>query len=229
MSSALIEKIRKLRALATSDNVNEAAAAAAAAERLIAEHDLSEASFALPEDDATVTYETIFTWGKRITRWQEILLACLRQAYSCKAYLDQTGGNGIRYVAYGRPQDLETLSYQYAYLSSEILRLAGRECKGKGKAYSNAFKIGAADAIGKAILETNRQSRSQASSQALTVVDQRLARATEAMYRDHPNLRKRTTNASTVDGAGLAAGRAAAANVNQRTQIGANGTRLLGS
>src|SRR2546421_209940 len=42
-NEAVIEKVRKLRALATSQNAHEAAAAAAAADKLIQEHRLSEA------------------------------------------------------------------------------------------------------------------------------------------------------------------------------------------
>ena len=48
MNQAVIEKVRKLRALAQSQNLNEAAAAAKAAERLIQEHNLVHSSFPSP-------------------------------------------------------------------------------------------------------------------------------------------------------------------------------------
>lgn len=228
MTTPIIEKIRKLRALALSDNVNEAAAAAAAVERLIQEYQLGEVSFDVPEADSTVTSETVFECGPQIPRWQEILLSALRRAYSCSAFWNKHSGKS-RYVAYGRKSDLETLSYQYAYFSSEILRLSGRECKGKGRRFATAFRIGAALDISEAILAMQNNARGSATTSALATVDERAKLARDTMYRENPNLRKRQGSNATVDGVGLAAGRQAGAGVNQRSQLGANGMRLLGS
>src|SRR4029079_8147154 len=87
-SSTLIAKIQKLRALASSANVHEAAAAAAAAERLIQEHNLSEAEVATGagDEDEPVEASEIAGTMKQLETWKGELFHFLLKAYQCSGY-----------------------------------------------------------------------------------------------------------------------------------------------
>jgi hypothetical protein len=221
----ILDKIRKLRALATSSNVHEAAAAAAAAERLIQEHNLSEAELQT-EEDVPVTREDTATFGKHVANWQSNLLFHLGRAYQCSGFYARTG-NGFVFRCYGRPQDIETLRYQYAFFTAEITRLAASQCKGQGRTYHNSFRLGAVKAIGEALKTANHDARKQATSSALVVVDQRADLAKATRDKENPDLRNSSGGSSNINGQAYAAGQRAGANINQRTAIGQGGTRLL--
>lgn len=222
--SDILDKVRKLRTLATSSNVHEAAAAAAAAERLIQEHNLAEASLEIDAAEETVTYERVTEFGQQVPSWQGVLLVHLARAYQCSGFIRP--GMKSSYIAYGRPQDIATLKYQYAFFTAEITRLA-KVGKGRGRTWLNSFRIGAVQAIAESLRVTQTAARQQATSSALVVVDERAARAEKRRNQDNPNLESRNRSAFRVDPHGLAAGRRAGSSINQRSQIGAGGTRLL--
>ncbi len=230
MSGSVIEKVRKLRALAESANVHEAAAAAAAAERLIQEHNLSEAALHVDNEDEPVTYEGVAEMGPTIATWQSNLLHYLQRAYQCCGFYKPvwTGKRSHRFVAYGRPQDLDTLKYQFAFFTAEITRLCAAAAKGKGRTFANSFRLGAAQAIGDALYEARKVARTTATSTALVVVDRRAELSKNRRDHDVPDLKSSRPSSYRVDGDGFAAGKRAGANINQRSQIGASGTRLLG-
>lgn len=217
--SDIIEKIRKLRALATSDNVNEAAAAAAAAERLIQEHNISEAQFHVETADDAPTWETLEY--ARSETWLSVLRHGLSRAYQCRGiYL------GSNYQVFGRREDIETFKYQLAFFALEITRLCKRHSRGKGRAWANSFRIGAAQAVVEALKATNEAVRSVATSTALAVVDGRAMRAEQALRHQYPNTHKKRAGQPTSQ-EGMNAGRKAGAGLNQRSQLGANGVRML--
>ena len=229
MSTAVIDRIRKLRALASSANVHEAAAAAAAAERLIQEHNLSEASVQVESEEEPVTHDVVAdVGGFRIVTWQSHLLHYLGRAYQACGFFQRKRGEGYVYKAYGRPADLATLRYQFAFFSAEITRLAALECKGRGKTFANSYRLGAVAAIAEALSTVQRETRAEASSSALVVVDRRTDLAREARDNQNPDIKTRATSASRLDGEAYAAGKRAGARINQRGQLGASGTRLLG-
>lgn len=227
MSSTLIDKVRKLRALAESSNVNEAAAAAAAAERLIQEHNLSEATLHLNEDDEHVEKANVVEMGATVATWHSVLLAHLQKAYQCCGFIDRPDGKSV-FIAYGRRQDIETLQYQFAFFTSEITRLCERLTKGKGRTFANSFRLGAVSAIADALFEARRTTRQAASSTALVVVDRRAELAKERRDDDHPDLRQSNARSYQLNQNAFAMGKRAGANINQRSQIGAAGNRLLG-
>lgn len=223
----IIEKVRKLRALATSDNVNEAAAAAAAAERLIQEHALSEVQL-VEEAERPVDGGSLMSFGSRTPRWMSGLLAGLAKQYRCACWIDARMGEKT-FRAVGTPSDLEILRYQSAYFTSEITRLAERQGKGKGKTWRNSFCLGAVTAVLEAMREANTQARAAATSSALVRVDQ--AAADALAFRDSlvPNLRAQSASRRRIDFNAYTAGKKAGANLNQRTQLSGTGARLLGA
>lgn len=232
-AASILDKVRKLRALATSANVHEAAAAASAAERLIQEHNLSEAELSVNEEDEAVTYDAISEHGSKIATWQSNLLWHLARAYQCCGFfrffrVHVTVGYETthRYVAYGRKQDLETLRYQFAFFTSEIDRLAAGG-RGFGRTWLNSFRLGAVSAIGEALYETRKVTRAAASSTALVVVDRRAEVAEKKRNEDHPDLRSKKSS-SRIDETAFAIGKRAGASINQKSALGSAGERLLG-
>ena len=116
----LIKKVQALRALTASSNLNEAAAAAKAAEKLIQTYALEEAEFEFTNGSNEKVYEDehpLTNWGQRQTVWQNILLTALGKAYNCEGLLKHKNGK-IGYYAVGRPSDISTMRYQFAYATS---------------------------------------------------------------------------------------------------------------
>src|SRR6266849_6358620 len=84
----IIERIQKLNKLATSSNVNEAAAAAAMAQRLMTEHRISEAQLSAEHDeaDAPITDMDVLaaSGNKRPQTWLVWLATGAARANGCR-------------------------------------------------------------------------------------------------------------------------------------------------
>lgn len=225
--SNLIEKVKRLRALGQSSNVHEAAAAAAAAERLIQEFNLSEADLIDSPTDYIPGRRTADTFGRRVPGWKQWLAGLLSRAYQCKIITDYQ--HGAIYI-WGREADLDTFQYQYAWFTIEIERLVKRQATGKGKSYADAFRKGAVSAISEAIKASTASVRTTATSTALVIVDARAALAEKtALGAYKPEEMSKTHVTPAQNAAGYYAGKEAGSRLNQRTQLGASGTRMLGS
>ncbi len=217
--STIIEKIKKLRGLSQSPNLHEAQAAARLAERLLQEHCLGEADLgAAPEDQGGIVEEdpSFVNWGKKIIRWQSSLMGGLAKQYQCAVVIDKTGGQS-RIRAYGRNDDLETLRYQYAFFVTEINRLAKHE---KGITARNSFSLGAAIEILRTLKDASQEARKQATSSALTVVDNRTALAEKALRGACPRVRKSQPSQSRLDPNAYARGVYAGSNMQPKPLLG---------
>jgi len=127
----------------------------------------------------------------------------------------------------------------FAYLSSEIERLASRHCKGNSRTYWNNFRLGAVETIAQrlkaslaATVETVKAEALAAGNQsALVIVENSLAliekrkQEVSNWTRQNMQLRSRTSRSSYNDTA-RSAGRAAGQSVNLNRSAGAlNSTR----
>jgi hypothetical protein len=228
--SAILEKVRKLRALATSSNEHEAAAAAAAAERIIQEHRLSEAEVEAggeaPTEKASDGHEPITTHAKRAPYWRKYLVSGLSSRHGCATYLRYAGGGGWAHQIVGRKSDVETVRYLFAWLSLEIDRLAGLH-KGEGRAWLNSYRVGAVAGCLEAMAVAEREIRAQAhvTSTAIVRVD---ARREEAKAALPGGLGKGSGyNGSINSGGGYAAGKRDGANIHTGVRIGGGAARAL--
>lgn len=202
---AVIAKIQKLRRLATSSNVNEAAAAAAAADRLIQEHNLAEAQLQAeghedterPEEDA----DPLFDYGPRIASWSSSLIARLSRHYGCSGYQASFYNADAkrtewRHKVIGRPSDVATLRYMIAWLTAEIERLA-QQNSGRGRAWLNSFRHGAVAGVCNAMYEERRgvqeQTEKAGASAAIVLVNSRHDASMAERDRLHPDLKSSTT------------------------------------
>lgn len=182
--SAIIDKVRKLLRLAESPNANEAALAAAKAQRLIDEHNLSaqllalDAAEAVPDEpicdfeDKGAPLET----NRRHPRWRTQLAGTIARANGCRVYI-----NGENIALVGRPSDAETVRYLFAYLTREVERLCEREGAGCGVTWRNNFRLGVVYAIMEKLKEARERFKGEARKQATS--DMALMRVNSALAR----------------------------------------------
>ena len=123
----IIEKIKKLLALATSDNAHEAAAAAGMAAKLMAQHQIAEAELIGGiEEKATKEIDPLFA-GKTLPGWLNILSAGLGKQNSVYTWLHRKSDGTSHVCIAGRPSDVANVRFLFAYLHSEIERLTQKE------------------------------------------------------------------------------------------------------
>lgn len=154
-SDKILDRIRKLLALARSSNPHEAAAAAARAAELMAQHQLAEAS--LEHEDEAIGEHELERCGRKVT-WKSILargvcIACACDCYWTRPWRLGADERSLRIV--GRASDVDAARYLYAYLVREIERLARAAWDARqrespldsARAWKNAFRSGAASEI----------------------------------------------------------------------------------
>jgi len=173
------EKIANLLRLAKSDNVNEAAMAAARAQRLMDKYKIEVALESLADDD-DFPDEDIINCQDPIERlkqrcmWKTLLADSISAANQCNVY---TQGGDIKIV--GRPTDINVVRYLYAYLVREVNRLCDRDCKGCGRTFRNNFRMGAHNALNRKLRQQKEDTIAevrQRATGALVRVDQALAK-----------------------------------------------------
>lgn len=236
----VIAKIRALRALATSSNVHEAAAAAAQAAKLLLMHDLIEADVDAiagePVEAPTIADEPLDRYGSRIPGWKSSLAGFLTRTHGCAGWLRRmkpgapSSGDGSTdwtYVLVGRRSDVETVRYLYAWLTSEITRIANATGRGNGRAWFNAFHLGAVVGIMEQMKVATAEVRAQATGTSLAIVDSRQA-AAEALK---PGGLKTTRSPRFSSGDGFRRGQEAGRSMHVGKAIGSSGgaARALGS
>jgi hypothetical protein len=117
----ILDRVKKLLALSTSSNVNEAANAAAAAQKLMLEHRLTEADVSDTQEGQM--FELSMGAKGFSMRWKFVLVTAVARSFFCEAVGLRVGKRRkVRIV--GRREDVEIASRVFRYLHSEINRLA---------------------------------------------------------------------------------------------------------
>jgi hypothetical protein len=118
------DRIRKLLGLATSSNVNEAAAAAARAQKLMQEHKLSMADVSV-EDGSSITELPLGSEGY-MASWKFALVTGVARAFFCEVIaLRIRNRRKIRVV--GKKDDAEVAIGVFNYVVKEIDKLADED------------------------------------------------------------------------------------------------------
>lgn len=237
IQNRVLEKVRKLLALANSNaNVNEAAAAAARAQELLFQHKLSMADIEISGGEVeavgklNVDEETALQ-----LKWKQQLMGALALGCYCKVITAQArGANGqkiARMILVGKPADTQTVAYLYEYARKEIDRLCAIQTAGLGFAFANSFRLGACSAIWDAMKAKRAEQEKPAantSETALVLIKRGDAEIEKFIAKSFSNLRKGpAVRASRVDafGAGVEAGRSIDLNGGHKA-LGAESKRL---
>ncbi len=194
----IIEKVKRLRSLAAGNtNVNECANAAALADRLIQEYNLSQAELTAENkisqpiiEAQTFLYET----GK-IIQWKSSLALQLARHYDVYVYNSgdySTGRKQTRYAMIGRESDIQILQYNYEYLAREIQEMSSLCCVQDKRGISvekMSFCRGAVDGIMQKLTHEKKCVQSSASSSAMALLNNKHKEAAQYANQKH-NLRR---------------------------------------
>lgn len=165
--SAIVDKIRKLLALATSANEHEAASAAAMAQRLMIEHAVSEESVrgaGAREDEGPIETEILQRYASvggrsAIPSWHQTLAGAMSRHFLCRIWY--TPGQSITMV--GRPSAREIFRVTYFYVRGELERLCEaawsrqRGMGEHGKRWKTSFYAGAVSTINARLREETKR------------------------------------------------------------------------
>jgi hypothetical protein len=222
MDSKIIDKIRKLLALAGNNpSEAESTAAFARAQELATRHRIELASVEAEPDnpDEQMAHETIESGTKSHPGWRKILLGGVYHACGVLVVLCREG----RYTLAGKRGDIDTAKYLYAAIANEIERLARVNAHGRGRAYTNAYRVSAAATVSERLREqheaTVQHARETGTSEiALAKVGSAVADA-ESWYRRETGKRlQRVASVRTSSSEGRAAGQ----RDGQKINIGGN-------
>lgn len=156
----IVQKVAKLLALAAGKGTTpeEAATAAAAAQRLMLRYRIEQAELAQIEDDDPMG-ATSPTPRERVPgqphegfvyqtkRWQIDLLNAIARANGCMSLLSPSQRTGRWLDLVGRRSDLEICKYLWVYLSGEIERSRASQTRGWSQARKAHFCLGVAHTI----------------------------------------------------------------------------------
>lgn len=172
----IIEKIRKLQALAGSANVHEAALAATRVQEILFRYELDLDQV---ESSAESEYEGQHVFLDARAVWKGRLFSVVAEAHFCRAF----GVVGVprKVFIVGEDPDIQVAVAQYEFLRSEIERLGTFEHRAykdetpdwkqvHPRTWRNSFFHGAVETIGARLLERRDRFREMsASSMALVV------------------------------------------------------------
>lgn len=209
--SPVLARVRKLLALATSPNLHEAAAAAAAAQTLIERHRLGALLHAESEADLAITdgREAPLARARRLRTWKLVLAATLAESNGCVAWTAAEGAETLLLLA-GRADDREAIVALYDWLVTRIEWLSATEGAGRSRDWHEAFRIGAAEVIVQRLREGSGAERATMGEAALAVIEPALAARAAAVARfAETHLRLKPGRGLRVDARGLSSGRAA--------------------
>lgn len=219
MDQKVLDTIKKLLALSTSSNVNEAATAFAHAQRLMTKHRISMLDVENVEDTVIdpLNNEEVES-SKSFIPWRTHLIQGIAKANGCHTYL-----NIVRYPVrtctvriVGPSMGASATRYMYAYVGREIERLAGIERTNNAyasRSWLRDFRLGAVYEIVRRIKEASASTiEEEAGSTALARIDsdaERVKKAVAAL-----DLTDGPSTSPVRDGSAFEAGRDAGATVN---------------
>lgn len=208
--AAVLVRVEKLLALATSANVHEAALAAARARELIDAHRLDgllAARAAARGEGPEPVGEEVLEVAKRPRRWRAILAGALAESQACLVYSAARGGEQELRLA-GRAGDRAAVRTLFGWLAPRLEWLSASHGAGRSRAWHEAFRVGAAEVIAARLGEP--AAAANPDSTALLAGDHALrAAAVEAWAAT--NLRLGGGRGLRLDAHGYAQGQAAAA------------------
>ncbi|MEQ8762824.1 MAG: DUF2786 domain-containing protein [Planctomycetota bacterium] len=218
LDDRLTERIRKLLALAESQNPNEAAAAAARAAELMARYRIDRV---LLEAHDPEVEDLFFEETREKHTWRGILADGVTRSFGCRIYW-RHAPNGIRMHGVGTASDLAAARYLFELLAAEIESLAERCADSLTRTASESgwrrdFLLSAASTLRVRLREHSRETRDRLGrsdeneARAPALLDRRDRRAADYLERLHC---ARSGPVRYRDPSGRAAGRRAADSID---------------
>lgn len=174
----VIDKVRKLLALAEGAGATpgESAAAAARAAEILERYKLSLSELDIETDAEPVGKDAeMYRGGGSLPGWIRMLAHICAKSCGCSTYLSWTPmGRSRRICLVGRKSDTEVATYMFCYLRREIDRLAieARDWgELRGSVSLNNFRIGACYTIGKRLSVVRDETRRESTSTAIAKVE----------------------------------------------------------
>jgi hypothetical protein len=168
--------------LAKSSNPNEAALAAAKAQDIIDRYKLDTSAMDYDAEAKKQDDEKIEDFGSagpideasNHQRWCLTLATTVASSNQCYIYYAVTAVSGYNIRIIGRPSDVGTVRYMYAYLKAEAMRLKKENCAGHSSTYGRQFCLGVVDAIRVKLLqhraETVKKIKDESAAQGMALV-----------------------------------------------------------
>ncbi len=191
-TDAALDRVRKLLALATSDNPHEAALAASRAQAIIETHRLQrwlDAERAVEEDPDPIVdaRDQPLEVARRLRRWKSALASVLADANGCVAYTLSTPSPGqpkaCAIVLVGRARDRAAVGALWDWLVKRIEWLSATHGDRRSKKWHDAFRLGVVDAVAERLRDASAQTRTTLDAAALVIVDPARAAHREALDR----------------------------------------------
>lgn len=173
IDSQLLDRVRKLLALASSPNVHEAASAAAMAQTLIERHRLQgwlDARNTPDCDPIEDGLDTPLEVARKVRTWKRVLAAALADANGCIAYTRAHGDEEAIIVA-GRAVDRAATAELWAWLVKRIEWLSATHGAGRSRKWHDSFRVGAATAVGERLAAVSSDVRGEQQPGVLVLVD----------------------------------------------------------
>ena len=175
--ASIIETIRRLLALATSECIGEAATAAAKAQELMERHSIQEqmvrdASTVEADKNEPIIEKVIFSRNAtaegnkskgRLPTWVVQLADGVATVNRCKTLLYSSNYSG-HISGIGTEANVEKCAFLLNWLTAEVDRLyieekPGYMDRGEGKRWANAFRLGAAATISNRLRDAQEKMR----------------------------------------------------------------------
>ena len=200
----IIERIKKLLALSSSQNPNEAALAAAKAQELLFRHNLSMAMVEAALEGGNSAYVSDRFDSGGWMHWRRRLLAAVARNNFCRGVSYQ-GTRDVGIV--GEPHNVTVVKHLYAFLVREVMRLADIGVKQERgldeeeqRAWKRSFYLGAVRTIAQR-LAAQRQRDVSADPRAAAMVVRKDQQLDDA-YKEHfPNARSNGEEGGEEEGA----------------------------
>lgn len=191
-----INKARKLLNLADSDNPNEAAAAAAQAQKILDKYEITQTMVEQsgeeePDDEDIAVFRdsplheaTKFNLDK----WRIRLADVISEANMCQVLLNTNSNRNVKQIIIvGRPSDAEKVRYIFQWMFEETERLCKRDGRGKGRTWRNNYRHGVVDTITKKLRQVREEAIAELkeanSSTALIKVDNALKKMEQRIHK----------------------------------------------
>ncbi len=120
----MLEKIKKLLALATSPNEHEAALAMEKASELLAKHNLSMADMQNDSNTDPKLFIVNKEMGKRVPKWIQIMYLSVSRVFDCELLVEKHYNRMQTYMIIGQKDDIEMTKHFCKYFIQTIPQIA---------------------------------------------------------------------------------------------------------